>query len=53
MEAVLADDRLQGLRQVVLATKDAQGLYEKFGFKAIGNGDASFMRIFRPPSEIY
>jgi GNAT superfamily N-acetyltransferase len=32
MEIILAHPRLQGFRRWVLATKDAQGLYERFGF---------------------
>ena len=44
LEAVLAHDDLQGLRRFLLATKDAHGLYARFGFKALatilGVGDA-------------
>ena len=32
MEVILAHPRLQGFRRWVLATKDAHGLYEQFGF---------------------
>jgi len=32
METVLAHPDLQGLRRIVLATKDAHELYERFGF---------------------
>lgn len=32
MEAVLAHPELQGLRRWTLATRDAHGLYEQFGF---------------------
>jgi GNAT superfamily N-acetyltransferase len=32
MEIILAHPRLQGFRRWVLATKDAHGLYERFGF---------------------
>lgn len=53
MEAIMADDRLQGLRQFVLATRDAHSLYEQFGFKRLGEPDDRFMRIFHPPSEVY
>jgi len=35
MEAMLADPELQGLRRWVLATKDAHGLYEQFGFSEL------------------
>ena len=33
MECVLAHPDLQGLRRICLATKDAHGLYERFGFR--------------------
>ena len=32
METVIAHPELQGLRRWVLATRDAHGLYEKYGF---------------------
>jgi hypothetical protein len=32
MEAVVSHPDLQGLRRWVLATRDAHGLYEKYGF---------------------
>jgi GNAT superfamily N-acetyltransferase len=32
MEVILAHPRLQGFRRWVLATKDAHGVYERFGF---------------------
>lgn len=32
MECVVSHPRLQGLRRWILATQDAHGLYEKFGF---------------------
>jgi GNAT superfamily N-acetyltransferase len=32
MEVIIAHPQLQGFRRWVLATKDAQGLYEQFGF---------------------
>jgi len=35
MEAMLAHPELQGLRRWVLATKDAHGLYEQFGFSEL------------------
>jgi len=47
MEAVLAHPELQGLRRLLLATKDAHGLYEKFGFRPLENPDR-FLEIFRP-----
>lgn len=35
LEAVLADDRLQGLRRFMLATRDASSLYSRYGFEAV------------------
>src|SRR5207253_10630279 len=32
MEVIIAHPRLQGVRRWVLSTKDAHGLYERFGF---------------------
>jgi GNAT superfamily N-acetyltransferase len=34
MEAVIAHPSLQGLRRFTLATSDAHGLYEEYGFSA-------------------
>lgn len=36
MEEIKRHPELQGLRRVLLATRDAHGLYEKFGFKPLG-----------------
>lgn len=35
MEEILKHPELQGLRRMTLATSDAHGLYEQFGFKAL------------------
>jgi GNAT superfamily N-acetyltransferase len=35
MEAIKAHPELQGLRRMMLATRDAHGLYAKFGFKPL------------------
>ncbi|PTY36052.1 GNAT family N-acetyltransferase [Saccharospirillum sp. MSK14-1] len=35
IEAVLADERLQGLRRFMLATSTASSLYERYGFEAV------------------
>ena len=32
METIIAEPTLQGLRRWILATRDAHGLYEKYGF---------------------
>ena len=37
MEALVAHPDLQGLRRMVLATRDAHGLYEKFGFTPLAS----------------
>jgi len=47
MEAVLAHPHLQGLRRFLLATRDAHGLYEKFGFVPLARPEI-FMEINRP-----
>ncbi|MGA9778793.1 MAG: GNAT family N-acetyltransferase [Limisphaerales bacterium] len=46
--AVLAHPRLQGLRRFMLGTKDAAGLYTRFGFKPLAYPER-FMEI-RPES---
>ena len=35
METIIAHPELQGLRRWVLATRDAHGLYEKYGFREL------------------
>lgn len=47
MEAILAHPDLQGLRRFSLATKDAHGLYARFGFTALGAPERH-MEILRP-----
>ncbi len=37
VKTILAHPDLQGLRRIMLATKDAHALYEQLGFKAINN----------------
>ncbi|MBI5169390.1 MAG: GNAT family N-acetyltransferase [Candidatus Eisenbacteria bacterium] len=39
MECMVAHPELQGLRRWILLTRDAHGLYEKFGFERITNPD--------------
>src|SRR4030095_15823392 len=39
MEVIMSHPDLQGLRRMVLATKDAHGLYRKFGFTPLTNVD--------------
>lgn len=47
MEVVVQHPELQGLRRMLLATRDAHGLYAKFGFKALASPDR-MMEIHRP-----
>lgn len=37
--AVVADPRLQGLKRMVLSTRDAHGLYERHGFRSLAAPD--------------
>ena len=46
METVLAHPSLQGLRRFTLATGDAHGLYEQFGFTAPAKPDSLMERYF-------
>lgn len=50
MKVILAHPELSGLRRIALATSDAHGLYEQFGFKALGS-PASFMELHQ--ADIY
>lgn len=47
MEGLLQLKELQGLRRMMLATRDAHTLYEKFGFKALAE-PARFMELHNP-----
>jgi GNAT superfamily N-acetyltransferase len=47
MEAVSAHPDLQSLRRFVLLTRDAHGLYEKFGFTPLKD-PGRYMEIARP-----
>jgi GNAT superfamily N-acetyltransferase len=47
IECVLAHPALQGLRRTVLVTRDAHGLYGRFGFTALAEPDR-YMEIFNP-----
>ena len=46
IEAVMSHPDLQGLRRFSLVTKDAQGLYHKFGFTEVA-GEGRHMEIAR------
>lgn len=47
IKAIVEHPKLQGLRRFTLATKDAHGLYQQFGFKAPKFPDAN-MEIYLP-----
>lgn len=47
MQTIMAHDDLQGLRRMMLATKDAHGLYEQFGFTKLIDIDI-FMQLWNP-----
>lgn len=50
MESIHNHPDLQGLRRWLLATKDAQGLYEQFGWKKLTEEQADRMMIIHNPS---
>ena len=47
MEAIMAHPDLQGLRRILLATRDAHSLYAQFGFTPLNNVDR-WMQIHNP-----
>jgi GNAT superfamily N-acetyltransferase len=47
MRAILARPELQGLRRLLLATRDAHGLYAQFGFQPLAHPE-QFMTIHHP-----
>ena len=47
MEVILSHPDLQGLRRLMLATRDAHELYKKFGFTPLNNVDR-WMHIHHP-----
>jgi N-acetylglutamate synthase-like GNAT family acetyltransferase len=47
MKSILAHPDLQGLRRIILATRDAHGLYRRFGFTALNNPER-WMQIHQP-----
>jgi GNAT superfamily N-acetyltransferase len=50
MKTIIEHPKLQGIRRMALATSDAHGLYQQFGFKAL-NSPESFMELHQP--EVY
>lgn len=47
MSEIVAHADLQGLRRMALATSDAHGLYQQFGFTPL-NHPSSFMELWQP-----
>jgi GNAT superfamily N-acetyltransferase len=47
MKIIVDNPNLQEIHLMVLAINDAHGLYEQFGFKALGS-PASFMELHQP-----
>ena len=49
IEGVIAHPDLQGLRRILLATRDAHALYAQYGFKPLAEPDR-MMEVHRPNS---
>ena len=47
MQNIIEHPKLQGIRRMALATSDAHGLYQQFGFTALSS-PASFMELHQP-----
>jgi len=47
MDKIIDHPELQGLRRMVLATRDAHGLYKKYGFTPLANPH-TFMELWKP-----
>ena len=47
IESVVGHPALRSLRRVLLGTRDAHGLYERYGFTPLADPDR-FMEVFRP-----
>jgi GNAT superfamily N-acetyltransferase len=47
MEVIMAHPELQGLRRILLATRDAHGLYQQFGFTSL-SAPERWMQIHFP-----
>ncbi len=52
MSVLFAHPDLQGLRRFQLATRDAHGLYRKFGFEA-PKDPSRLMEIVKQASDLY
>ncbi len=49
---ILEQEAIPGMRRIILATQDAHGLYEKFGFDKISNPEI-LMEIYRKAEDLY
>ena len=47
IECVMGYSPLQGLRRLLLGTRDAHGLYERYGFTPLAD-PTRFLEVFRP-----
>ncbi|ROS02072.1 acetyltransferase (GNAT) family protein [Sinobacterium caligoides] len=47
LKAIMGHPDLQGLRRIMLATRDAHGLYQQFGFEPIENPEM-LMQVWQP-----
>ena len=52
VECIVAHPDLQGLRRFCLMTRDAHGLYERFGFTALQD-PRRYLEVFAPAPELY
>lgn len=53
IETVLEHPELQGLRRFLVATETAHSLYERLGFRPLGERVGHFLSIERPAGELY
>jgi len=51
METVLSHPSLQGLRRFMLATRDAHGLYQQFGFREVAEPQRHLELVLEDPYE--
>lgn len=46
MECIINDDKIKAVKNIMLATRDAHGLYKKYGFEPIDNPE-KYMKLTR------
>jgi len=51
IETVLSHPSLQGLRRFMLATRDAHGLYQQFGFREVAEPQRHMELLAQNPHE--